>query len=88
MKRKADLKKFYGITLEDYDRILAAQGGKCAICGADEPDKTGYRKHFDVDHCVSTGRIRGIICTNCNNALGRFQHDENLLMKAIMYLRT
>lgn len=53
-----------GVTIEDYDRLLAAQGGGCAICG--NPPKT---RRLDVDHDHKTGRVRGLLCFVCNHHL-------------------
>jgi hypothetical protein len=80
--RKTHLKKKYGLTPEDYDRMLEAQGGGCAICGkAPRPD---ISLHIDHDH--ETGRIRGLLCFTCNNGLGQFQDDPELLIAAAEYV--
>lgn len=63
LRRRSHLMVTYGITLEDYDRMLAAQGGACKACGSTSP---GRRKHFDVDHDHATGEIRGLLCSPCN----------------------
>lgn len=73
----------YGITLDDYNRMLAEQGGGCAICGS-ETNKNG--KALFVDHCHDTGRVRGILCYKCNTGLGSFKDDAGLLEKAFRYL--
>lgn len=69
--RRNALKK-YGITPEDYDRMLKEQGG-CAICGATEPGGRG--KNFHVDHCHSTGRVRGLLCHHCNVGIGMLREN-------------
>jgi hypothetical protein len=80
--RKTYLKQTYGLTPEDYDRMLEAQGGGCAICGkAPRPD---ISLHIDHDH--ETGRIRGLLCFTCNNGLGQFQDDPELLIAAAEYV--
>lgn len=73
----------YNITLADYDEMLEAQGGKCAICGR-TPEEEGRRLSVDHDH--KTGQVRGLLCRNCNAALGFFQDDFHLLRRAINYL--
>jgi hypothetical protein len=78
-----DLKKHYGITLEDYNEMFSAQDGKCAICSGGPNGE----KRLCVDHCHSTGKVRGLLCDKCNVGLGRFNDDLALLEKAIEYLK-
>lgn len=82
--RKHFLKGKWGLTPEEYTAMLERQGGGCAICGAAKADKAG--RNLMVDHCHSGGHIRGLLCTNCNNGLGRFRDQPELLAKAIEYL--
>lgn len=70
----------YGITVEDYDVLLAEQGGKCAVCG----EVPSHRLHVDHDH--ETGRVRGLLCTWCNKGLGSFRDDPDKLLSAAAYL--
>ena len=81
-ERAGHLKRKYGITLEAYDAMLMKQGGGCAIC-KQEPG-TDISLHVDHDH--ETGRIRGLLCFTCNNALGDFEGDAALLRSAIAYV--
>jgi hypothetical protein len=81
--RAGHLKRKYGITLDEYDAMLAAQDGGCAICGAPEPD--GQSLH--VDHCHDTDAIRGLLCFRCNAGLGQFEHCVERLEAAAAYLR-
>jgi len=60
--RKSKLKKVYGLTLERFNELLAAQGGACALCGTKDPGKVNW--HVDHDH--STGAVRGLLCNPCN----------------------
>lgn len=76
------LKSKFGITLDDYDAMLVAQGGGCQICGAPPAGD----KRLAVDHCHETGRVRGLLCTPCNQALGLMRDDPNRLQRAIAYL--
>ena len=78
------LRKEFGITAEEYDVALELQGGVCSICRNAVADRRGHRLHVDHDH--RTGRVRGIICGNCNLGLGKFQDDPILLGRAIDYL--
>jgi hypothetical protein len=85
-ERKFDenLRRTYGVTTEDYQRMLAEQNGCCAICGTDTPGGKGQRLH--VDHCHDSSRIRGLLCTRCNTGLGQFLDDPARLTAAISYL--
>jgi hypothetical protein len=83
MVKEGNLKKIYGLSLADYARMKEAQGGKCAICGSS--DSRG-RGDLHVDHCHATGSVRGLLCTSCNNGLGRFRDSPELLRAAIEYL--
>jgi hypothetical protein len=76
--RKSHLKRKYGLTLEAFDELLASQGGGCAICGKPDAD--------NVDHDHVTGRVRGILCFNCNIAIGQVEDDEDRLAAAMTYL--
>lgn len=80
--RENQLKRKYGITIEEYDGILEAQEHGCAICGGTNVD--GRRLHVDHDHI--TGRVRGLLCFACNSALGQFKDDPVRLSQAITYL--
>jgi Recombination endonuclease VII len=80
--RKSHLKRKYGMTVEQYDEMLAAQGGGCFIWK--RPPREDMSLHVDHDH--STGKVRGILCFRCNNALADFQEDVRLLAKAAAYL--
>jgi hypothetical protein len=72
------------VPLGTYDRLFAEQNGKCANCRTDKPGGNGKRFHLDHDH--ETGRIRGLLCTNCNTGIGQFKDDADLLKAAIEYL--
>lgn len=77
------LKFHHGIERGDYDRILAEQGGGCAICGATAAGRWGT---LHVDHDHTTGALRGILCHRCNTALGLFGEDPGLMDRAADYL--
>jgi hypothetical protein len=80
--RRSYLKRTFGITLEQYEQMLEEQGGVCAIC--ERPPSEKYSLHVDHDHF--TGRIRGLVCFPCNEGLGLFQDDPDLLKRAIAYV--
>ena len=83
-QRRGQLMSQYGLTNNDYARMLQEQNGKCAICGSESGDKT--RKHLYVDHCHKSGIVRGLLCCNCNHMLGKVKDDIEILKKAISYL--
>ena len=87
-ERSYRLKKKYGITLDDYNKMLTDQDNKCAICKTSKPlpNKKSYNG-WHVDHCHTTGKIRGILCHTCNPSLGAFKDDINILKNAIKYLQ-
>ena len=68
------LKRTYGITAEEYAWMLNAQDRKCKIC--DDDEKTTRNETLVVDHCHSTGKVRGLLCHKCN--AGHGQYDDNL----------
>lgn len=82
--RNAQLKKDYGISLEEYENILESQGGVCAICSGDEI--SNRNRFLCIDHCHDSNKIRGILCNRCNRAIGLFKDNPEILMKATKYL--
>lgn len=83
-KRNHSLMKFYGISHEEFEQILAFQGGVCAICKLAISDPRGYRPHVDHDH--ATKNVRGVLCNLCNVGLGGFRDNIDNLKSAIAYL--
>lgn len=77
----------YGITLSDYDRMFENQGGRCAICEETHADTANHGLYFSVDHDHKSGKVRALLCTNCNLGIGHFKDDETRLSSALMYLR-
>lgn len=85
--REHSLKKSFGLTLRDYEDMLIAQRGCCAICNRRERMKRkGKDVALAVDHCHATGDIRGLLCTMCNKGLGQFEDNIESLQNAIAYL--
>lgn len=98
--RRRNLWAKYRITVEEYDALRVAQNFRCAICGIHENDiamKARGRPRKDgappatsaplaVDHCHSTGAVRGLLCPGCNTGLGCFKDRPDLLKQAIEYL--
>jgi hypothetical protein len=86
-KKKYILAKIYGITVEEYDKMVIKQKGLCAICGNPETAiQSGKIRELNVDHNHNTGEIRGLLCRNCNCALGLLDDDIDVLLKAVKYL--
>jgi len=91
IRRKAQLLRRYGISVEDFERMLERQDGRCAICKRTEPGTRGW--HVDHDHshhedgsgCPDC--VRGILCSLCNNALGMVNDSTEILNNMISYLR-
>lgn len=85
--RNHRIKKVYGITAEQYDRMFGDQGGVCAICGSC-PNKS---KHgltmLAIDHCHKTGAVRGLLCNNCNAGMGILGDTAEHLEAALAYLK-
>ena len=88
-RRAAHLRHRYGIDLPDYERILAEQGGVCAVC-KQPPSKHNTRAHWNgklcVDHCHDSEKVRGLLCNDCNLAVG-YGKTEAVLLAAAEYVR-
>lgn len=83
----AKLKVLYGITLKQYEAILLAQENVCAICK--RPETMGIKgklKQMSVDHDHRTGKVRALLCSNCNRGVGCMQDSSELLRRAAAYL--
>jgi hypothetical protein len=78
------LKQQYGMTESEYEALLTIQGGVCGICRR-SPEEAGQPR-LVVDHDHATGRVRGLLCSMCNQGLGRFQDSPALLASALSYL--
>jgi hypothetical protein len=83
-RRDWHLQRRYSISLVDYERLLTAQGGACAIC--DGPPAMAGGPYYQVDHDHTTGAVRGLLCGKCNMALGYAQDDVARLRRMIAYL--
>ena len=82
--RRSWLLRTYGITLEEYNKQLELQDGKCAICNC--LPETSFRGTLGVDHDHITGQVRGLLCRNCNQAIGLLQDSPVVLKQATDYL--
>lgn len=87
--KRIDLKKRFGITLEEFNAMLESQNFVCKICGLPESIKD-YRtktiRHLAVDHCHKTKKVRGLLCSNCNRAIGLLQDSPKILQSALDYV--
>lgn len=82
------MKKSYGLELEDYEEMVKEHDGKCAICGGLGFELSpGQKLLLVIDHCHSSGIVRGLLCHNCNRGLGLFKDSIESLTKAIDYLK-
>ena len=83
----------YGITAPIADGLLTKNKGECKICSmkiffGTSGHQSGLKKHSAVvDHCHNTGKVRGVICWDCNKGLGNFEDNEEYLNNAIKYLK-
>lgn len=84
-----NLKNLYGVSAEWYQQKLKEQDGKCGICRKEQETRHGVNGtpfRLAVDHCHTTGRVRGLLCNDCNRAIGLLKDDPQLLVRAIEYL--
>lgn len=80
-QRAYTLARRYGMTVTEYEALLRAQDGRCAICGLEPTDR-----NLHVDHCHKTGEVRGLLCTLCNLGIGMLADDAERLRAAADYL--
>jgi hypothetical protein len=87
--RASVIKSLYGITPEEYEVLLKKQKGVCAICKRPERLKNRYRGicRLHIDHDHKTNKVRGLLCSTCNFALGGFNDNPTYLLNAINYLK-
>lgn len=81
--REFCLQRDYGLTRDEYEAMHEAQGGLCAICRRPQ----GSNRELAVDHCHDTGRVRGLLCWNCNSAIGLLGDTFKGIIAAVEYLR-
>jgi len=79
------LKFKYNITIEDWEDMLQEQNHQCAICGVHQSQ---VKRVFHTDHDHETGKVRGLLCADCNHGLGKFKDNVDNLLNAINYLRS
>jgi len=81
--RKSNLKIKFKMSIEDYNALLDSQNGKCSLCNK-TPEENG--KALSVDHNHKTGKVRGLLCDNCNKGIGFLKENTEILQKAIKYI--
>lgn len=86
-QKRSELKAKYGLTMDAFQSLVMAQGGKCAICRNQMDMENAPSRNCCVDHDHATGAVRGVLCRMCNIGLGNFKDDEGALASAISYLR-
>jgi hypothetical protein len=87
--KKTKLKKLFGLTYDEYLSMKESQNNLCLICNKPESDidkRTMIPKELAVDHCHTTGKVRGLLCKTCNLGLGYFNDNPKLLEQALNYL--
>ena len=88
-EKDKSLRRMYGITIDTFNEMKDRQKGLCMICSQEESKlnpHTGLPRELAVDHNKDTGKVRGLLCTDCNTGIGLFLHDDDLTMKAALYL--
>jgi len=83
--RNTQLKRNFGITNDDYNKLFNEQNGKCKICGI---HKNQLNKNLCVDHNHNSGKIRGLLCQKCNAGLGAFNDQTTIISSALNYLQS
>ena len=78
------VRRTYGITLEEYNEMLKDQENGCKLCGKTEEEEG---RRLAIDHCHESGKVRGILCSDCNIGLGKFKDNKEVMQKAIDYLK-
>jgi hypothetical protein len=87
LERKGkEIERLYGITLKDYEHLYILQNGVCAICR--KPEGRKGKVFLVVDHDHETGKVRGLLCSNCNSGLGFFKDSLESLSSARQYLKS
>lgn len=82
-KKRAYIKERFGISLEEYENKLVEQNFRCSLC---DLDLAANPRMAHLDHCHATGKVREFLCTNCNQGLGHFKDNKDVLLNAIKYL--
>lgn len=82
-KYASKLKKNFGLSLDDYNKMFEVQSGRCKICNRHQSE---LRYRLGVDHNHATGQIRGLLCSACNTLIGRINEDSNIARAMVKYI--
>lgn len=82
-KKEYNLKRLYGITIDEYNDIFTFQNGKCIGCNRHQEE---LKRALCVDHCHTTGKVRGLLCHSCNSLVGFINNDIKILKNLINYI--
>ena len=89
-QRTSNLRKNFGLSMDEYEQMLAKQNNLCAICEKPETfihHQTKETARLAVDHCHKTNKVRKLLCKSCNTALGLFKDDIGVMENAVKYLK-
>lgn len=85
--RATYLERTYGMSADEYDTLSIVQGHRCALCRCVNKGRNGQERPLVVDHSHRSGSNRGLLCDACNKGLGSFRDSQELLFRAMVYLR-
>jgi hypothetical protein len=83
-QHKHNMEKYDGFGVDEYNALKKEQSNNCAICGRNEKE---FKRRLHLDHCHTTGKVRGLLCSNCNTAIGLLKDDIDVIASAISYLQ-
>ena len=87
--RKFNLKSKYNLEVEEYNALLDKSQGRCQCCNKTlEPDSPSPNNRPVIDHCHTTGRVRGILCNHCNRLVGYLGEDSAYALQLVEYINT
>jgi hypothetical protein len=81
---KARLKRKYNLSIDEYETLIESQNNSCKVCGTHA--KNNLKGKLYIDHCHTTGKVRGLLCMKCNSALGLLNDDKTLIQNLLDYL--
>ena len=85
-RKEKNLKFHYGIKNKEYWKMFQEQQGQCSICGCYANSERNFYNELVVDHCHKTGKVRGLLCSKCNTALGFIEDSKTIASNMVLYL--